>query len=144
MPDDTELALARRSRTTDGLGLFAAQEDAALGKGPTPTYKLQAAATMAGAGAVARQAARERVNATGGRLRCLKALEAAPGGLTRSELATATGLPINTVNARVRELTDPKRHAPLPAPCYTERVRECWLEREGRWATESIVHARTP
>ena len=128
MSDDTELALARRSRTTDGLGLFA----------PVP------AATMPGAGAVARQAARERVNATGGRLRCLKALEAAPDGLTRSELATATGLPINTVNARVRELTDPKRHAPLPAPCYTERVRECWLEREGRWATESIVHARTP
>ena len=127
MSDDIELAMHRRANTTAGLEMF----------NPVPT------ATMPGAGAVARQVAREKVNATGGRLRCLTALEDAPEGLTRSQIAAATELPINTVNARVRELTDPKAHAPLPTPCYTEGVRECWLEREGRFATESIVHART-
>ena len=119
-------------------GLFADSER------PVPT------ATMPGAGATARQVAREKVNATGGRLRCLKALEAAPEGLTRSQLATATEMPINTVNARTRELTDPKAHAPNPTPCYTEGTRSSWVERQPgqpnagqRLVVESIVHART-
>jgi hypothetical protein len=51
-----------------------------------------------------RREARARTDAAGGRARVLQALQAAPDGLTRWEIHHATGLPINTVNARVAEL----------------------------------------
>ncbi len=66
-------------------------------------------ASMPGAGQVSRDEARER--ATRGSAdayrRILDALEA--GGLTRKELAEATGLQRDTVNGRVAELRDQAR-----------------------------------
>ena len=105
---------------------------------PVPT------ATMPGAGAVARQVAREKVNAAEGRATVLAAVRGAPNGLTRLEIHRATGLPIGTVNARVAECCDARRFAPEPPPLLTHGTRETWLSDEARHAVESIVHARTP
>ena len=82
-------------------------------------------AAMPGAGQVSRDEARER--ATRGSAdayrRILDAL--ASGGMTRKELAEATGLPVNTINARTSELRESAR-------VYTE----------GRRNGESVVHRR--
>jgi hypothetical protein len=61
---------------------------------------------VAGAGQQARAKARAKSDAVTGRMTVLRALEAHPLGLTRWEIHHITGLPINTVNARVAQLRD--------------------------------------
>lgn len=84
-----------------------------------------------GAGQRARQAGRQRSNAASGRATVLRALERAPHGLTRTEIAELTGLPVNTVNGRVSELRD------LGA-VFTHGTRERAVG--GRPTVESVVH----
>ncbi len=87
---------------------------------------------MPGAGQEARRVARERahakIDATYARI--VKVLTAWPSGLTRSEIASQTGLVINSVNARVSELRG------LP----DADERQCYTE--GRRGGESVVRLR--
>ena len=82
-------------------------------------------AAMPGAGQVSRDEARERATrgSADAYARILDAL--ATGGMTRKELAEATGLQRDSVNGRVSELRDQGR-------VYTE----------GRRGGESVVHRR--
>ena len=122
-PDAAELALARRARTVDGLDLWSQRE-------ASPEV---ARAELRGAGQQARMTARARGHAKLERTYatlCL-ALAAAPDGLTRKELAHTTGLPVNTVNARISEMrartdeyrviTDGRRDA--QSICHLARLR---------------------
>ena len=105
-------------------------EDDIIGTKPDIAFGLFAprtasTASMVGAGQQSRDEARER--ATRGSAdayrRILDAL--ATGGMTRKELAEATGLQRDSVNGRVSELRDQGR-------VYTE----------GRRGGESVVHRR--
>ena len=146
--DPVEEAIYRRKPTTaeqvEGLGLFdtpavgaAEQElrDTFLGP-PKPSLE------MPGAGQLARKEARERTDADGDRQRVLDLLRQHPEGLTRRQIAERLEVSVNTVNARVAELCDPKRYSPTLA--YTEGHRESVVEEHGkrRLAKESVVFAR--
>lgn len=110
---------------TAGLGLF------------TPV----ATAHMEGAGQRARREARDQANPKAGRLVVLRALEQSPRGLTRIELHHLTGLPINTINARIAELSSAKLHAAGTSPVYTDGLRDT-LDDDGRMVRGSVCHAR--
>lgn len=131
-PDESDIIGSKPKRDeTEGLGLFAAP-----------------AAQMPGAGQRARAEARAKAApaSAGTRALVLRTLEAHPKGLTRSELAELTGLPINTINARVAELRDPRRYDGQPAPVYTEGLRDRYVERASggqRLTRESVCHARS-
>ena len=78
-------------------------------------------ASMAGAGQVSRDEARSRQSVDATYARIVRVLEL-HGPMTRKELAEATGIPVNTINARTAELRSQQR-------VYTE----------GRRNGESIV-----
>ena len=105
-------------------------EDDIVGTKPALNFGLFAprtvsTAAMPGAGQVSRDEARERATrgSADAYARILDAL--ATGGMTRKELAEATGLQRDSVNGRVSELRDQGR-------VYTE----------GRRNGESVVHLR--
>lgn len=131
-PDESDIIGSKPKRDeTEGLGLFAAP-----------------AAQMPGAGQRARAEAREKAEpaSAGTRARILATLEAHSTGLTRHELHELTGLPLNTINARVAELRDPRRYAGQPAPVYTEGTRTRVVTDDtgrARSMTESVCHARS-
>ena len=79
-------------------------------------------ASMPGAGQTARVEARSRQSVDATYARIVRVLEVHADGLTRKELADATGIPVNTINARCAELRESKR-------VYTE----------GRRGGESVV-----
>lgn len=96
--DETEESLRLRAKRGEApdFGLWAQREG-------SPEV---ARAVVLGAGQAARRAARARGHAKLERTYatlCL-ALAASPDGLTRKELAHATAIPVNTVNARIAEL----------------------------------------
>lgn len=89
---------------------------------------------MPGAGQRARRQARDTTNVANGLNAVRKALDAATDGLTRVELAKVTGLPVNTINARVADLTKLRE-------VWTEGTREA-LNDEGRMVNGSVVYLR--
>lgn len=115
---------------TEGLALFATAARA------VPTVAL-----FVGAGQRARREARDQANPKAGRLVVLRALEQSPRGLTRLELHHLTGLPINTINARIAELSSAKLHAAGTSPVYTDGLRDT-LDDDGRMVRGSVCHAR--
>lgn len=108
------------------------EEDVFRTKSTTPDFGLFAApvVTMPGAGQAARSEAREAVDTSEGRQRCIHALEGS-GGLTRTEIAAVTGMPVNSVNARIAELRDAARWGGLPQ-----------VVTQGRRGSESVCHMR--
>ena len=81
--------------------------------------------TMPGAGQVARQEARARQGLEASYRRIALALEGL-GPMTRSEIAAATGIPVNGINPRISEMR-----------ARTDAYR---VVTDGRRGGESIVH----